>query len=190
MAGRRLFIALMPDKGVRATLHAAAKDLAIRTSPQRKQMIAPENYHLTLQFLGDGISAEQEAAVRQAMTLVRGTPFDMTIDHARSFGNGGTWWLGMRQIPAEMEALRASVLQRTSSVGIAGDRRFTPHVSVMKVPEKLPPTRTAVIAWKADAFALVSSTLTPVGSRYQLVDQWPLQGGKGQPSSSEQLTLL
>ncbi|HBG30494.1 MAG TPA: hypothetical protein DDW98_07690, partial [Gammaproteobacteria bacterium] len=66
-AGKRLFIALMPDEAVRVQLHAAARDLAIRTNPQRKRMIAPENYHLTLQFLGDGISAEQEAAVRQAL---------------------------------------------------------------------------------------------------------------------------
>jgi 2'-5' RNA ligase len=188
-AGKRLFIALMPDEAVRTQLHAAARDLAIRTNPQRKRMIAPENYHLTLQFLGDGISAEQEAAVRQALTLVRGDPFEMTIDHARTFGEGGTWWLGMRQVPPQLEALRAGVLQRTASVGIAGDRRFTPHVSVMKVPEKLPPTRTSVIRWKVDAMALVSSTLTPEGSRYQVLEQWSLQGG-APASSSEQLSLL
>lgn len=189
MAGRRLFIALVPDEGVRAKLHAAAKDLAIRTQPQRKRMIAAENYHLTLQFLGDGISAEQEAAVRQALTLVRGDPFEMTLDHARSFGDNGTWWLGMRQPPAELEALRAQILQRTGSVGFTGDRRFTPHVSVMKVPEKLPPTRIATIAWRADAFALVSSTLTSEGSRYEPVEQWPLHGGAA-AIASEQLSLL
>ncbi|MFC4253172.1 RNA 2',3'-cyclic phosphodiesterase [Sinimarinibacterium flocculans] len=189
MAGRRLFIALMPDAKVRGQLHATAKDLAIRMNPQRRRMIAPENYHVTLQFLGDGITDEQLAALRQALSLVRGDPVEMTIDHARTFGEGGTWWLGMRQTPPALDALRAQVLLRTGSVGFTGDRRFTPHVSVMKVPEKLPPTRTMVVTWTADTFALVSSTLTPDGSRYEVLQQWLLKGGAA-ASSTEQLSLL
>lgn len=91
--------------------------------------------------------------------------------------------------PPSLESLRAEILQRTASVGLSGERRFTPHITVMKVPSKLPLTRIKPVSWRAGDFALVHSTITPEGSRYSVVERWPIQGGTA-PSAAEQMSLL
>lgn len=190
MLNQRLFIALIPDPAMREQIQAATWQLAIRTNPQGKRLIEPENYHLTLQFLGPEIGATQATAIRQALSLVKGAPITLALDIASSFTASDVWWLGPREVPTALIELRAEITRRTASVGIATDRtKFVPHVSIMKVAQKLPPTQVPAIAWSASAFSLMSSTVTKEGSRYEVMETWPILPGQAR-AAGEQISLL
>lgn len=176
MESRRLFFALVPDDAVRAAIQASAKELAIKMQPQGKKSIPPENYHLTMQFLGD-VNPEQEATIRRAAQYIDGRPVSLTLNVARSFPESGTWWIGPNEAPPELKELRAELSKICSKAGIPGDRaRFAPHVTLMKVKESLTPTVITPIQWDITDFALLHSIQGATGSVYTVVERWPLRG--------------
>ena len=83
---RRLFVAADIDDAARAACARVAEQL--RTKDWTARWVAPENYHLTVAFLG-GVDEERigevAAAVREAAARVRA--FDIPLDAAGAFPN-------------------------------------------------------------------------------------------------------
>lgn len=184
--GRRLFLALQPDENVRAACARTGRDLAIRMQPVHRRLVAAENLHLTLEFLGHSVTPGQEQAVRDAAANVPGEPFTMTLDVASSFAGASVWWLGPRTPPDALMAFRANLHQRLSGLGLHLERtRFSPHVTILKTASKLPPTRIEPIAWAVHDFVLMLSHIGPDGARYEMLQRWPLQ-----QKAAKQLALL
>ncbi len=190
----RLFFALWPDDGVREAAVAAARGIRIRMPPGGHPTPAGQ-YHVTLAFLGSAVSAEQEAAVRQAASLIRSPPFAWTLDHAGSFRSGRRmpWWLGARAVPPELMLLHERLRQAVQSVGIGAERsRFVPHLTIQRgADQALPQTPIASIPWSVRDFVLVRSRLDHRPPDYQILARWPLAGPPeaGRAAPPDQLSL-
>ncbi|MFA5941497.1 MAG: RNA 2',3'-cyclic phosphodiesterase [Sinimarinibacterium sp.] len=192
MQTNRLFLALVPDDGVRQACNSAARNLVIRLAPPQKRVVQPENYHITLEFLGDTVTAEQEAEVRRAAGRVCGSPFSLKLDVASAFAAANVWWIGPRETPAELTTFRAELHKQVSGIGLHLERsRFTPHLTVLKTAAKLAPLSIAPIEWRVSGFALMRSTLSGEGSTYEILQRWPLQiHQRGAQQDDAQLVLL
>ena len=105
----RLFFALMPEDATRAACAEAARDLKTRMQPDG-YLLKPERYHITLPYLGDHVSSEQEAAAKQVAQLVSFPPFTLTLDQASSFKNNELpRYLAPLEPPPELTLMHASL---------------------------------------------------------------------------------
>ncbi|SFF39291.1 2'-5' RNA ligase [Fontimonas thermophila] len=188
----RLFFALWPSAAVRQACAEAARGLRMRMQPTG-YLSPPDRYHITLLFLGDFVPADKEAAARQAASLVRSPPFALRLDQAGSFRNRAIpWWLGMRELPPQLERLHERLRDAMLRVGVTPDRmRFVPHLTVVRDAGKpLPPTPVTPIDWAVDEFVLVRSRLDRNPVEYELLGRWPLTGAPDEGAAApDQLAL-
>ncbi len=86
----RLFVALALPDVLRDALSARASGL-----PHAK-WVPPENYHLTLRFIGE-VEPWRAEEVDQSLAALRGRPFDLTLAGAGLFEKAGkvsSVWIG------------------------------------------------------------------------------------------------
>jgi 2'-5' RNA ligase len=170
---QRLFLALWPDEAVRDRIATLATTLRVRGG----RPVPPENWHITLAFLG-GVDAKTRLSVERAAGTVRVPAFDLSLDRLGFWARpGGVLWLGASDPPAALLALAAEVLDRASGSGVAPDRRaFHPHLTLMRRVERAahldPP---APIRWPIAGFVLCESATEPRGARYRVLRRWPLR---------------
>lgn len=179
----RLFFALWPDDATRAACAQAARDLKTRMQPDG-YLLKPERYHITLPYLGDYVSPEQEAAAIKVAQLVSLPPFNLTLDQANSFKNREVpWYLAPLETPAELILLHDHLRDALKGAGVAVERmRFVPHLTVVRnATVQLPPTRIKPVEWQVREFVLIRSVLHDQPAEYQVLGRWPLNGSMPQP---------
>lgn len=173
----RLFIALLPDPETRAAIFKAGRDLSIMLQPGGRP-VREENLHLTLMFLGDTVSMdEQQAAIAAAERVALG-PIALTLDHGATFaGNTSTWWLGSRSVSEPLLELRRQLHAAIVERKVPYDRqRFSPHVTIVRQAQsRLPSTNIKPIRWRCEAFSLMRSPLDEPGGIYETLATWPLE---------------
>jgi 2'-5' RNA ligase len=96
--------------------------------------IDPENYHLTLRFVGD-IDMDVAHEIADALARVRRIGFPLHIDGVHSFGTRKPHAVVARVAPsrplAELQAEHERILQR---MGLPPDgRKFIPHVTLARL---------------------------------------------------------
>lgn len=160
----RLFFALWPPVEVAQALHAWALAAQSLTGGRVTRL---ETIHLTLAFLGD-VPGPRVAALIECARRVRGRPFELVLDHARRWQKNGIVWAGPCETP---EGLRDLAAQLAAALGEGGfrteAREFKAHVSLVRRSEHeraLPAF--APLAWRAEEFVLVRSTLSAAGPAY------------------------
>jgi 2'-5' RNA ligase len=146
--------------------------------------IDPENYHVTLRFIGDtdGRTADEIAA---ALDRVYRPPFRITLSGLDCFSGRAPHSLFMRVEPTpeltDLQAEHERIMQR---LGLPPDgRKFTPHVTLAR----LRGTSNAEVAhWLAqhgdvkvpgfdvDRFVLYSSRSAVGGGPYLVEEAYPL----------------
>src|ERR1700716_481379 len=96
--------------------------------------IDPENYHVTLRFIGDidGIAANEIASM---LFRVNRKPFDVTLQGLSSFGGRKPRAVVASVVPSrpllELQAEHERLMQR---VGLDPEgRKFTPHVTLARL---------------------------------------------------------
>ena len=147
--------------------------------------IDPENYHVTLRFIGDtdGRTAEEIAG---ALDRVYRPPFQITLGGLDCFASGRTpHSLVMRVEPTaqltELQAEHERIMQR---LGLPAEaRRFVPHVTLARL-RGTPAGEVArwlalhgdvrVPAFPVDRFVLFSSRATVGGGPYLVEEAYPL----------------
>jgi len=159
----RLFVAVWPSPAVRAALHA----LEVRPEPGIRP-VPPENWHITLRFLGDA----DPAAVEQRLAEAR-------FPRAVAVLGPSVGRLGRKQyvIPVGgLDDLAAAVEATTGDLGMPPRRRFVGHLTVARTK----PGTTSRAAGRAigaeltvDEVALVRSDLTPSGAVYTTLATFP-----------------
>ena len=176
-SGRRLFFALWPDETVRQQIQALPfPRLKQRTTP-------PENWHLTLVFLGP-TTCVQQRAFEAAAERIRAAPFDLALDITGMFARARVAWLGcshphpaLVQLQADLEeGLRAACPDHPAFSG--RPRPYCPHVTLYrKVAEPLVPRKTGPVRWTVNRFNLVESrpAQQPV---YRTLRSWALDAEK------------
>lgn len=125
----RLFVAIdLPD--------ALRRELALMTGGlPGARWVPPENYHLTLRFIGEA-PAWQAEEIDHALSGVRAAAFPLTLVGVGLFAKGGrgtSLWAGVERTTA-LDHLRAKVETALQRIGLEPERRrFTPHVTLARV---------------------------------------------------------
>lgn len=182
----RLFVAVELDVDAREAL-ARGVLAAQRVAAPGVRWIAPDNWHFTLQFLGDTDEARLPPlrdALRRA--AARHATFDMVLagvgafprpDHARVV------WVGVSTGGLPLTALASDVARETAPLGFAPETRaFQPHLTVarLKRPVSVEHTLAALtfpsLSQTVREIALYRSHLAPSGARYEVLDRAALVG--------------
>jgi 2'-5' RNA ligase len=184
--GHRLFFALLPGAEVRKRISLAAESLKIQQQPLAR-WVAPENYHVTLRFLGEETELRPEKVARAiaAARKVRVPAFDLSIDQACSFsGNRPPWVLRSSKAVDALQGLWRDLGEALASENVRcqDTLEFIPHVTVLRAADKpLPAIAIDPIIWPAREFVLIHSHAGQ-GSRYSELGRWALTSDRRSPS--------
>jgi 2'-5' RNA ligase len=162
----RLFVCLWPPDHVRAAIEELHRKDQVGT-----RFLPPENWHVTLRFLGDAdpndVARALDAAVFAATTVRLGPAVDI----------GGERTLFVPATGAD--ELAAEVVRVTRHLGDQPIRStFRGHVTLArrKRGANMPRALGSLVdaSWTPDEVALVESTLRPEGARYDTLATWPV----------------
>ncbi|MBO0346757.1 RNA 2',3'-cyclic phosphodiesterase [Roseibium limicola] len=146
--------------------------------------IDPENYHITLRFIGD-IDDRTADEVVNALDRIRRDPIEIQLNGLGAFGNGKPHAVWARVQPlaalAELQAEQERILQR---LYLPPERRkFMPHVTVARCRSS---TSEEVARWlsergnfqaptfTAGRFVLFSAKSSVGGGPYVVEETYPL----------------
>jgi len=174
----RLFIGI----SVPAELHDYCDKLQRQFSGIKKT----EEYHLTLQFLGDGIGELFLPRITEALKSIKFKPFEIRLGRARRFPNehrpNGVW------IDCDGgEALRdlaERIRKAMDKIGFKPDKPFLAHITLGRYKEPLAPkggTRPQMVresayenhSFRVDRFFLMESHLAQEGATYKTLAELP-----------------
>jgi 2'-5' RNA ligase len=126
----RLFVALDMPWSVREQL-AALSGSGIPGA----RWVPPENFHLTLRFIGD-IPGHVARDVDDALLALRAKGFALTLTGMGTFAKGGissALWVGVERTPA-LDHLRSKIETALQRCGLEPERRkFQPHVTLARL---------------------------------------------------------
>ena len=112
-----------------------ARDLeALRGGVPGARWIGPENFHITLRFIGD-IDDALARDLTVALAAVRGTPFEIRLSGIGVFGarRPRAVWAGVEACAA-LTALQQRIEQVCVAAGLEPARRkYTPHVTLARL---------------------------------------------------------
>jgi 2'-5' RNA ligase len=191
----RLFLALDPPTDVRAHLAELQSELRRRADRRAGDVkwVAPENLHLTLQFLG-AVAEDQappvEAAAREA--ALAAAPLSLEVRGCGAFPGARrprVLWAGLAGDVDPLRALVRALGDRLAPLGFPPeDRPFSAHVTLGRArePRGAPGLAAALEAlagaagpaWAARELVLIRSHLSPRGPRYEPIARAPL-GSQG-----------
>ncbi len=189
----RLFVALDPPEPVRRRIAAMQSDLrrAAGRHADEVRWVAPENVHLTLQFLG-AVPEERLEGLRGALAAAAASarPLSLEVKGAGGFPSARrprVVWLGVGGEVEALAGLAADLGRRLAPLGFPPeDRALSPHLTLGRAREgRGAPGLGGALAqvagmeaapWRADALLLYRSHLSPSGARYEPLDWFPLGG--------------
>lgn len=162
----RCFVALWPSSELREALAQVVRPLI----PVGCRAVPPENYHVTLCFLGE-VPDARVAALAAAITAIPVKPFSFELAATGHFARVAVAWVGPTADSADLRLLQGDVSARLSAGGFQFDARdFRPHVTVARrCREPVLPWPGSPLAWPVDGIALCRSDGTDAGVRYSVV---------------------
>jgi 2'-5' RNA ligase len=146
--------------------------------------IDPENYHITLRFIGD-VDDSIAHEVASMLGKVRRTEFELRFDHLKSFGGRRpraiVAALGQTRALMDLQAEHERLMQR---VGLEPEgRKYTPHVTLARLRDSSSrqvadylATRALLqpLPFKVSRFVLFSSRASTGGGPYLVEDSYAL----------------
>jgi 2'-5' RNA ligase len=189
-ATRRLFIAVMLPTAVQERLAGLTGVLDAHRAILRPTRA--EGLHFTLRFLGNLTAAQEQQIMEACAAAIEGVgAFPLTIGGFGAFPNARrprVIWLGLREGAAPLVALQRRVEDELLRRALVSDsEEFTPHLTLARVRQEATPAARAALGAAlavlptreqarstARAVSLVHSVFTPQGSRYTVLDEWPL----------------
>lgn len=184
-ARHRLFVALLPSGPARSALAELTEDLA------RARWTPPEQFHLTLRFIGE-VTAAQGDAIREAISRVDVAAFPLGVEGVGRFpprGQPGVVWAGVGGGHPFLHELRRQVDDRLLTTGTPFELTpFVPHFTLGRTRESHPATVDQWLKrhrdfvgpiWRADAFHLMESLPIPGGATHEIVATFPLPRAAG-----------
>ncbi len=164
----RLFVAVWPPEEVVEHIRS------LRRKDQRGiRFVPPENWHVTLRFLGEVDEREVVAALDE---LDRGD----LVHHVARLGPAVDV-LGERAlvIPvAGLDEVARSVERATKHLGQPSRKRFMGHLTIARCARgaRMPEVLGTPFAdeFTVAEIALVESRLEPTGARYETIASWPV----------------
>ena len=161
----RLFAAITLDGSVRKKLARYAE--LLRYAKVRGNFTAPENYHITLAFIGE--TDLVDIAVR-TIDGIDAIPFEVSIDAFGRFGNID--WIGP-SVCDELVSLSRLTCNRLRCAGFDIEKREPkPHVTLIRKaihPRGFVPPAVDPVGFTASSITLMRSDFTPNGVKYSPV---------------------
>jgi len=120
--------------GIEIPAEVAARLSGLRGGLPGARWVDPENYHITLRFLGD-IDASSARDVADLLARIRRRAFAIAVDGLGSFGNAKPRQVWAR-VPAapELLALQSENEHLIQRAGLPPEpRKFTPHVTLARL---------------------------------------------------------
>ena len=161
----RLFIAVWPPEEVVSELTGLH-----RKDQRGVRFVPPENWHITLRFIGDAdpdrVVDALDGCSHPCVHTRLGPAVDMLAERALVIPAAG------------LDDLADHVSSLTSQIGKPTRQRFFGHLTLARVKPNVAMPRalgTLVSAeFDVDEIALVQSRLHPEGARYETIETWPL----------------
>ena len=158
---------------------------AIRGGLSGARWISPENYHITLRFIGD-IDEATAHEIYLALGRIERTAFTLTFDGITVFGGDRPRALVAKLAPtpalSELQAEHERLLRR---LGFAAEtRKFTPHVTLARLRDTSPfelanylsmITHVPRIPFDVTSFEVFSSRASVGGGPYVMEASYPLR---------------
>lgn len=178
----RLFIGIR----IPAPLHERLE--ALQSGVPGAKWIAPENFHITLGFLGD-VEENRHEDLHEILAGVDGAPFELTLSGTGSFGSKvpKLLWAGLEPAPA-LEALQKKITGRLVRGGLPVEaRKFSPHVTLAYMRAAQQAKDPKLGAWfestapflaepfEVTEFTLIESRLGSGGSQYVDLARYPVK---------------
>lgn len=167
---RRLFFALWPSPHIVSRLQALQAGLDGR-------LTHPQDFHLTLAFLGDQ-PASVLAVLQQVLSRLPHLAVPMLLDTPGYFPGPRVAWVGPGQVPDRLASLRAAVVEELAKVELVWPDRasFRPHVTLARSSQRAPAPFAQSIAWTAHQCVLAHSRPAADGAKYEIVQSITLKG--------------
>ena len=156
----------------------------------RASWVRPENYHLTVRFLGEiepMLTVDLERVSRRITTSI--APFALSLDRFGGFPSierPRVLWFG-GETPSLFRGLATSLSHDLGELGFPPeDREPDAHVTIARIKGRPDPATPGVIARlgpvaplpvHVDRLVLMQSELTPAGAIYTPLFSTPLGGG-------------
>ncbi|MBD3610619.1 MAG: RNA 2',3'-cyclic phosphodiesterase [Gammaproteobacteria bacterium] len=171
MNKRRLFFALWPPSSVVRAVKQTIKQLYPEGLPG--SMVKPDNYHLTLQFLGPVNQQQFDCACQQA-ERVQFTPFHLTLEQSGYWQGPRVAWLAPAEVPVALETMVKQLQEGLADCGFeAMHPAYRPHLTIARKVQYLQAQSCSPISWPVEEFALVESHTWPEGVQYKVIGRWP-----------------
>jgi len=167
----RLFFALWPDDKLREQLDDVTRPLRELCDGRA---VPPDNYHITLEFLGN-VSDELIDAVVEAAGTVNFAPFAFSLDRWGCFSGPQVAWYGPSSYPPALGNLVRDLRQALEPcVTLSPERLYTPHVTAIRKQVQLPELPAPrKLVWNAHEFVLVESIFGPGQAIYKVRNVFP-----------------
>ncbi|WP_144393109.1 RNA 2',3'-cyclic phosphodiesterase [Pleionea sediminis] len=138
--------------------------------------VAPENYHLTLQFLGD-VNNHQVFDIIDTMEIPEIKPFELSINKTGYFPKNELLFCELDEGLEKIQTLSTFIAKNLQSLSFIKreKKRFHPHITIAR--DAKPPVDFEVlenITTKIKYFCLMESIFIKSGIHYEVVESWPL----------------
>ncbi len=148
----------------------------IRNAPAIPVAVPAANYHITLAFLGNLSSRQQEALICQ-LDNIHAHPVELNLNQTGYWPKPKIVFVAPEQIPQPLHSLHTQVRKAAREAGIETESRdYQPHVTMVRKasPSMPPPLFAPDIPCQFDAFHLFESVSTPNGVTYPIRQSWKL----------------
>lgn len=179
----RLFVAVTPSPHARDVLAAQLIE-ATGNKPLPGRVVPPENWHLTLRFLGwsDEVAVDRVTAGLDQADL--GEDFWVTLRGLGAFPRprrATVLWTGVTHGSERLQELAATVEEVAQAAGYPPeDRPFTPHLTLSRIRPHQDVTplvesaRVGPVRFHVGEVFLYESKLGRGGARYEVRERFPL----------------
>jgi RNA 2',3'-cyclic 3'-phosphodiesterase len=155
----------------------------------RGRWVRPENWHVTVKFLGrtyPRLVDRVTDAAREAAAAIR--PFRVGVEGMGVFpgpARARVVWVGLVDRDESLPALARALDDRLADEFPPEKRGFTPHLTVARFNppapvrehvDELAATRFEVEPFRVGELVLYRSHLSPKGARYEPLERFPLRG--------------
>jgi len=147
--------------------------------------IKPDNFHITLSFLGS-ISERKVEHLLEQMTSFQLSPFEISIGELIYFSKPQVLALSIIDGLTELEKLKRRIEHRLKKIDHFDieKRAYKPHISLYRnIEEPIQNIPEFKSQYRVDSFCLFESTQTRKSVQYSVIEEWkfsPVQSIKQQ----------
>lgn len=148
-----------------------------RVFPRDIRPIPIDNYHITLNFLGEVKMSALDRLCSEATEAIRSLappPLRINIDQCAYWSGPGILWIGPQLWPEAVDRLQQKLARLAHTIGMKQSKRaYQPHISLFRSKTALPkPLLEPAFSLEANELILYESVQKKQGVQYECVEQW------------------